>query len=184
LLGTTTDQVLFDFTQGHIEETKRPLDLALSGEGFFTVQGPEGPLYTRNGSFYVDENRQVVTVDNLPEMGAGGPIVLPADVTSETVEVAVDGSLYANGVQFGQLAVVQFEDNSVLQTAGVSLFSAGPEAVTLPSAAGVLQGRLESANTSSIDELIQIMSGSRQFEAAQKAMNTIAESVQRRIGLR
>jgi flagellar basal body rod protein FlgG len=184
MLGTATSPVKFDFTPGPIESTKRPLDFALSGDGFFTVKGPEGPLYTRNGSFHVDGNRQLVTIDNLPVMGAGGPIVLPANVNSETVEVSLDGRLYGNGVQFGELDVVRFEDTDVLQAAGASLFSASPDAIPLPSSAEVLQGRLELANTSSIHELIQIMSVSRQFDAAQKAMNTITESVQRRIGLR
>jgi len=148
------------------------------------VQGPGGPLYTRNGSFHVGSNRELLTIDNLPVMGAGGPIVLPAGVTPEAVEVSLDGRLYENGVPFAELSIVQFEDTGVLQAAGASLFTAEPGAIALPSAAEVLQGRLELANTSSINELIQIMAGSRQFEAAQKAMNTITESVQRRIGLR
>ncbi len=184
LLGTTTNRIEYDFSQGHFDQTKRPLDLALSGDGFFTVQGPDGPLYTRNGSFYVDANRQLVTIDNLPLMGSGGPIVLPPQVNSENIEISRDGRLYDAGQEFGQLELVQFQDNSVLTPAGSSLFSAAANAVPLPSAAEVLQGTLELANTSSIDELINIVTGTRQFEAAQKALNTIAESVQKRIGLR
>lgn len=184
LLGTTVNPVTFDFTQGHLEDTKRPLDLALSGEGFFTVQGENGPLYTRNGSLYVTNN-QLTTVDNLPVLGVGGPIVLPADLSSsEAIEISRDGRLSANGQEFGQLNIVQFPDNSVLTPMGASLFSAVGDAVPVPSSAEVLQRYLELSNTSSIDEMINLITGTRQYEAAQKALNTIAESVQRRIGLR
>ncbi len=184
LLGTTTLPVAYDFTQGHFDDTGRPLDLALGGEGFFTVQGPDGPLYSRNGSFYVDNNRQLVTIDQLPVMGLAGPIVLPADASSESVNVDTNGRLMVNGQEFGQLAVVQFADNIILSPEGSSLFSADANAVPVPSNAMVLQGKLELANTSAIDEMVNLIAGSRQFEAAQKALNTIAESIQRRIGLR
>jgi len=184
LLGTATNPVSYDFTQGPFEQTERPLDIALTGDGFLTVKGPDGPLYTRNGSLYVDTNRQLTTVDNLPVMGVGGPIVLPPNATTESVEIARDGRLYANGQEFGQLAIVGFEDNGVLQPAGSSLFAASADVIPQPSAAEVLQGHLELSNTSSIDEMINLIVSSRQQEAAQKALNTIAESVQRRIGLR
>ena len=131
--GTTTNAVQYDFSQGHFDQTKRPLDLALHGDGFFTVQGPDGPLYTRNGSFYVDANRQLVTIDNLPVMGPAGPIVLPQQVNSENIDVSRDGRLSSNGQEFGQLELVKFQDNSVLTPAGSSLFSAsanaGPTAI-------------------------------------------------------
>ncbi len=184
LLGTATNPTTHDFTQGHFEQTERPLDIALTGDGFLTINGPDGPLYTRNGSLYVDTNRQLTTVDNLPVMGAGGPITLPANVNTESIEIARDGRLYANGQEFGQLAIVRFDDNGVLQPAGASLFAVTGDALPLPSPAEVLQGHLELSNTSSIDEMINLIVSSRQQEAAQKALNTIAESVQRRIGLR
>ncbi len=184
LLGTATLPVSYDFTQGHFEDTGRPLDLALGGEGFFTVQGPDGPLYTRNGSFHVDANRQLTTIDLLPVMGVAGPITLPADANTENITISSDGRLSVNGQEFGQLELVEFADNSVLTPAGSSLFSGTGDAAPIPSDVQVLQKKLELANTSSIDEMIHLIQGSRHFEAAQKAFNTIAEAVQRRIGLR
>lgn len=184
LLGTATNPVAYDFTQGHFDETRRSLDLALSGNGFMTVQGPDGPLYTRNGSLHVNSERQLTTIDNLPVMGVAGPIVLPAGATTESVEISSDGGLYSNGEQFARLALVEFADNSVLTPAGASLFAATGGAVPQPSAVQVLQGHLELSNTSSIDEMLNLISSSRHQEAAQKALNTIAESIQRRIGLR
>ncbi len=184
LLGTATKPVSYDFSQGHFEETKRPLDVAISGEGFLTVQGPNGQLFTRNGSLYVQPDGALTTVDKLPVIGAAGPIVLPPGVTSEAVEISRDGRLYSNGVEFGQLSLVEFVDNSALTPMGASLFSVTGDAQPQPSDAEVLQGHLELANTSTIDEMINLIQGTREFEAAQKALQTIAESIQKRIGLR
>ena len=184
LLGVTTGETQYDFSQGHIQETQLKLDVALNGEGFFSVQGPDGPLYTRSGAFHFDPEGTLVNVDGLPIMGTGGPIRLPGDLPASEIEIAKDGSIYAGDQQIGQLALVQFADNNKLTAAGASLFKASPDAVTTGSSAEVLQGRLEMANTSSVDELINIIAISRHRDAAQKALNTIAESIQKRIGLR
>jgi flagellar basal body rod protein FlgG len=80
--------------------------------------------------------------------------------------------------------LVQFADNNVLSAQGASLFSAPADAVTTGSAAEVLQGRLEMANTSSVQELINIISISRNNDAAQKALMTLSDSIQKRIGLK
>lgn len=184
LLGTIPNDTQFDFTQGHIEETKLKLDVALNGEGFFTVQGPDGPLYTRSGAFHLDPEGTLVNVDGMPILGTGGPIQIPDGTTASQIEIAKDGNIYAGDQQVGQLALVQFADNNVLSAVGASLFSSSPEAVPTTSAAEVLQGQLEMANTSSVTELINLIAVSRQRDAAQKALTTIAEVIQKRIGLR
>jgi flagellar basal body rod protein FlgG len=184
LLGTATTKPLHDFHQGHLEDTGNPLNFALHGDGFFTIKGPDGPLYTRNGSFYVDTNRQLVTVDMLPVMGKGGPIVVPDTISTEEIEVSPDGILRANQQEFGEFAVVQFTDNNVLTAVGSSLFAAPGDVVPQPGIASVQQGQLELANTSAIDEMLILIESSRHLDAAQKALQTIAESVQKRIGLR
>ena len=123
LLGTATSPVRFDFSQGGLEDTKRPLDVAITGDGFFTVQGSEGPLYTRNGSFHVAPDGTLTTIDNLPVLSGGRPIVLPDGATSENIEIARDGRMYSNDQEFAQLDVVQFSDPGVLTAAGATLFA-------------------------------------------------------------
>jgi flagellar basal-body rod protein FlgF len=184
LLGTATTQPLYDFQQGHLEDTGNPLNFALQGDGFFTIKGPDGPLYTRNGSFYVDTNRQLVTIDMLPVMGPGGPIVVPDTISTEKIEVSADGRLLANNEEFGEFSIVKFADNNVLAAVGSSLFVAPGDVVPQAGTAMVQQGQLELANTSSIDEMLTLIECSRHLDAAQKALQTIAESVQKRIGLR
>lgn len=184
LLGTATTQPRYDFQQGHLEDTGNPLNFALQGDGFFTIKGPDGPLYTRNGSFYVDTNRQLVTIDMLPVMGPGGPIVVPDTISTEKIEVSADGRLLANNEQFGEFSIVKFADNNVLAAVGSSLFVAPSDVIPQAGTAMVQQGQLELANTSSIDEMLTLIECSRHLDAAQKALQTIAESVQKRIGLR
>lgn len=184
LLGTATTQPLHDFNQGHLEDTGNPLNFALQGDGFFTVKGPDGPLYTRNGSFYVDTNRQLVTIDMLPVMGPGGPIVIPDTISTEKIEASADGRLLANNEEFGEFAIVRFADNNVLSAVGSSLFTAPGDVVPQTGTATVQQRQLELANTSAVDEMLTLIECSRHMDAAQKALQTIAESVQKRIGLR
>lgn len=184
MLGTATIKPLYDFQQGHLDDTGNPLNFALHGDGFFTIKGPDGPLYTRNGSFYVDTNRQLVTIDMLPVMGPGGPVVVPDNVSAQNINVSTDGRLSADGQEFGEFAIVKFADNSVLTSAGATLFAAPGDVVPLPGTAAVQQGQLELASTSAIDEMLELIECSRHMDAAQKALQTIAESVQKRIGLR
>ncbi|HQX53345.1 MAG TPA: flagellar hook basal-body protein [Planctomycetaceae bacterium] len=184
LLGATADPARYDFSQGNIQDTKRQLDVALNGDGFFTVQGSSGPLYTRSGAFHLDPQGTLVTQDGLSVLGQGGSIQVPGGVTESQVEIAADGSVFAGDQQIGQLALTRFADNSVLTAVGASLFAAGSNAVPTATSAEVLQGRLEMANTSSVTELINLISISRHRDAAQKALNAIADTIQKRIGLR
>ncbi len=183
LLGTATRPVVYDFSQGPISATGRRLDLSLSGEGFFSVQGPNETLYTRNGSFHINPDQQLVNSDNMPVLGQYGPIRIPDGATAETIQVSSTGLLSFNGVEFGQIALTAFTDQQALTLQGPSLFSAPFGAQTKPSIAVIEQGSLELSNTTSIDEMINLVDASRHFEAAQKAMTTISESVQKRIGL-
>jgi flagellar basal body rod protein FlgG len=126
----------------------------------------------------------LVTIDMLPVMGPGGPIVVPDTVSTEKIEVSADGRLLANNEEFGEFALVKFADNNVLTAVGSSLFAAPGDVVPQTGTALVRQGQLELANTSSIDEMLTLIECSRHLDAAQKALQTIAESVQKRIGLR
>ncbi|MCA9036086.1 MAG: flagellar hook basal-body protein [Planctomycetaceae bacterium] len=183
-LGTVARPVEYSFEFGHLSQTDRPMDVAIEGDGFFTVDGPFGPLYTRNGSFHVTPDRELVTIDRLPVMGVAGPIVLPADANTERVRITSDGRLMADGVEFGQFNLVRFDNVDQLTSRGASLFEAPPTAGQQPSTATLLQGSLELSNASTVEEMVNMIATTRQYEAAQRAMNSIAEAIQKRIGLR
>lgn len=183
LLGTHTGDTTIDFTQGHFEETGVKLHAALNGDGFFTIQGTNGPLYTRSGAFHADPQGTIVNIDGLPVMGANGPLTLPGGSSSEQIEITKDGDLYVGEQRVGQLALVSFVDKNVLQPEGSSLFSAPIDAITTGTGAEVIQGSLEMANTSSVDQLVNMIEISRHREAAQRALTTIADSIKKRIGM-
>lgn len=183
LLGAHTGETRFDFSQGHLEETGVKLHAALNGDGFFTVQGPNGPLYTRSGAFHADPQGTIVNIDGLPVMGTNGPMTLPGGVSSAQVEITKDGNIYVAEQRIGQLQLVNFADKNVLQPEGTSLFSAPASAVTTGTGAEVIQGSLEMSNTSSVDQLVNMIEISRHREASQRALMTIADSIKKRIGM-
>ncbi len=183
LLGAHTGDTKFDFTQGHLEETGVKLHAALNGDGFFTVQGPNGPLYTRSGAFHADPQGTIVNIDGLPVMGTNGPLTLPNGASSSQVEITKDGNVYVGEQRVGQLQLVDFADKNVLQPEGTSLFSAPADAVTTGTGAEVIQASLEMANTSSVDQLVNLIEISRHRDAAQRALTTIADSIKKRIGM-
>ncbi len=183
-LGTSAGKLQYDFTQGNIKQTSRPLDLAIHGDAFFSVDGPNGPLYTRNGAFYVNAERQLVTVDGLRVNGGGGPIQLPNTANTESLHVSTDGRIWAGANEIGRLDLVRFNAPKLLEAAGASLFAAPPEAGVTEATAEVRQGFLEQSNVSSMSEMVSIIAASRHYDAAVKALTEIAESAQRRIGIR
>jgi flagellar basal-body rod protein FlgF len=158
-----------DFAQGLLEPTNNPLDLGLSGKGFFVVQGPSGPLYTRNGNFHVATDGTLVTADGYSLMGQTGQ-PLTADLTQPVV-VTPDGSIRQNGQLLGQLQLVNFLDPSVLVKQGNNYFrstsSQGPVEAT---DAQVYQGKLEASNVSAAQGAMRLVSVTRQFEMMQKTI--------------
>jgi len=109
--GTIDLNSVFDFTQGNIVETGRPLDFALHGKGFFAIETPEGPLYTRNGTFQTNQNGQIV--DSLGRIVAGqaGPITIPNNVGISQLSVSNDGNISAGEIAIGKFRLVDFNDN-------------------------------------------------------------------------
>lgn len=180
-LGTSAAPDVVDFTPGPMIQTGRRLDVALHGDGFFVVEGPNGPLYTRNGTFELDSEGQLVTVDGLPVLGAKGPIKLPPDLVVENVVITSDGRLMSGIQEFGQLDVVMFEEPEVLQAAGISLFQAPDDVEPKKSDARVVQGYREGSNVSPVLEMVRMIDGMRQYEAAANALKSITEAVQQNL---
>ena len=166
-----------DFSPGIHEYTGGEFDVAVNGPGFFSVQGPTGPLYTRNGVFQLNGQGQIVTPDGLTVQGAtGGPIAIPLDVTPN-IEILADGSVVANGNSVGQLSVTAFKNPAELQRAGSTYFQALPNTETSAVTGDVRQGYRELGNTSVVHEMVQMLAGSRLFEATQRALRQIGDTI-------
>lgn len=164
-----------DFAPGTMQHTGNKLDMALEGPGFFTVQGPTGPMYTRNGVFQMNEQGRLITMEGLPAMGQVGPIDIPLGTFS--IEVLNNGAVIADGIEVDQLKVVAFQNPHELQRIGSSYFSAPPDAAKLAVPPNVFQGCREISNSTVVQEMVQMIAGVRQFEAAQRALRSIGDAI-------
>lgn len=175
-----TDRSAIDFSQGSLVQTGRTLDLALQGEkAFFVVETPDGPRYTRNGVFQVNAQGQLVSSAGHNVAGEGGPIVIPADAGSMGVSVSTDGQVIAGGQSVGKLKIVEFDDPTTLQQVGANAFLA-PRAVQPGAAAGasVHQGFQEASNVSTVEELVDLITVTRLYEANLKMIQAQDERMQ------
>ena len=177
--GTIDLNSTFDFSQGGIVETGRPLDFALHGKGFFVIETPEGPLYTRNGIFSTNQNSQIV--DSLGRIVAGqaGPITIPANVGISQLNVSDDGTIGAGEIAIGKFRLVDFNDNeSKLLPTGDSCYLM-PDVNIQPTDAQniiVKQGYQEASNVQIIEELVDMILVSRLYEANMDTLTAASEA--------
>jgi flagellar basal-body rod protein FlgF len=169
-----------DLSQGVLHATGNPLDLALSGKGFFAVSGPGGPLYTRNGSFHVAADGRLVSAEGYPVRSAAGAAITLQ--TTSPVEILTDGTVRQDGAVVGQLQIADFPGNGGLAKQGANYFRAADPALQ-PSAAAatVQQGKLETSNTGSAEAAVRLVSVMRQFEMLQKAVSLGTEMNRRAV---
>jgi len=177
--GNVDPDLAFDFSQGDMVETGRPLDCALFGKGLFVIETPDGPLYTRNGMFGTNENGQIV--DSLGRVVAGeaGPIVIPNNIRPSQVQVSSDGTVSAGGTTIGKFSIVDFGDNeSKLLPTGDSCYQM-PDATIQPVPAErvvVKQKFQESSNVKIIEELVDMIFVTRLYEANVKSITSQQEA--------
>jgi flagellar basal-body rod protein FlgF len=153
-----------DMGQGPVAMTGNPLDLALEGEGFFIVEGPSGPLYTRDGAFSLSGEGRLVTADGRAVLSSGGaPIVL--DPQGEAPSVGRDGVVRVAGVEAGRIGVASFAAPGALSKVGDNLWDAHAQTPTEFEGV-VLQGALEGSNVRAVIELTRLIEISRAYQSA------------------
>jgi flagellar basal-body rod protein FlgF len=161
-----------DFTQGPIAQTSRPLDLAISGNGFFVVETPQGNIYTRNGTFSVNAQSQLVDSAGRLVAGDNGPIVVPKNTAFSQINVTADGAVTAEGKTVGKLKIVDFPDKTALVPLGASSFTAPATAEAVPATSfQIKQGYQESSNVNVVSELVNLITVSRAYEANSKSIS-------------
>lgn len=153
-----------DFTQGPLNRTSRPLDLAVEGEGaFFRLQDGAGEAYTRDGAFTLDAEGRLVSKTGLAVLGDGGEIVL--DPMRGEPAVAADGTISQDGQPVGRITLARFESLSALEKGGDGLYRSTSNAPALDAAdAQVRQGMLEGSNVNPILEITSLIEISRAYE--------------------
>jgi len=164
-LGSQIGQEYIDFVQGAMQKTDNPLDFALQGGGFFTVQTPDGNRYTRDGRFLRDSENTLVTVDGFQVLDdAGQPIELPDGEAA----VSAEGVISVNGEEVATFGIGVFADPMTeLQHTEGNLFT-GPDASTGEEVPRVAQGYLEMSNANPSQLMTQLVEVARSYEAAQK----------------
>ena len=167
-------QKVTDFSQGTLTKTENPLDVALSGEGFFVVQTPQGPRYTRKGDFTIDRDGTLITQEGHPVMGEGGRIVL----SSGEVEIDLEGNVFVDGNQEGRLRVVAFQGQEDLIKEGEARFAWNGKAsdVRQLERPDVRQGYLEMANVNPVREMVHMIEAIRTYEAQQKVIHSFDDA--------
>ena len=175
------------FTQGVLQQTGNPLDVAIEGDGFFQVTLPDGTqAFTRDGSFKRDANGSIVTADGF---FLNPQITVPANATQ--VAIGQDGIVTAlipgqnAPQQLGQITVVRFTNPAGLSPQGRNLFiqtgASGAPAISVPglNGTGTLQGGYtEQSNVAVVEEIVNLITAQRAYEANSKAITTADEMLQ------
>ncbi len=168
-----------DYEQGPLTTTEAPLDLALSGPGFFQVEGPSGRLYTRNGSLTRSPEGRLQTPDGFPVLDAQEqPINIPPD---GEVSIAADGVVSVNGLNITQIGVVEFAGRPPLMKVGSNYFQAREGADPQPAVAtSVQQGKLEASNVEAPLSAVRLIMATRNFEMLRQAASLIGQEMNAR----
>jgi flagellar basal body rod protein FlgG len=170
-----------NFASGETLPTRRELDAAIQGEGFFEIQRPDGSrIYTRSGEFRMRSDRVLVTSTGDEVLSeAGSPIALVSN--GGAVSINEDGRIFQGPTSLGRISVKKFADNSQLIAIAGGFFvprpgAPAPETVENPE---LLQGYLEASNVTPLREMVDLVLISRAYEANQKIINTVDQQMQK-----
>ena len=164
-----------DFAQGSLEETSRPLDLAITGDGFFTLETPQGERFTRDGRFSMDAAGTLTAADGAPVLGEdGAPVTIDPD--AGPVTILANGEITQNGMVAGRIAVTRFEDNGLLSKIGENRYIAPEDAEReLAQEPLIRQGFIESSNVRPILEITSMMEVSRAYSSITRMLQQADE---------
>ncbi|MBC7959643.1 MAG: flagellar basal-body rod protein FlgF [Vallitaleaceae bacterium] len=181
-LGVKTGEIYTDFSLGPVQETDNPLNMALDTAGMFAVGSydKEGNLiekYTRDGSFGLNAQGQIVTNEGLFLLGENGPIT----VSNNHIRISDKGIIFDGSTRVDQIKVVNFEDLSTLKKITGDLYESSQQSQTKPYEGLIAQGFIEGSNVSSIDEMINMINVMRTYETNQKVITTYDETMSKAV---
>ena len=173
--GTLTDVPVMsaasfttDYSTGPMKQTGNTFDLALDGDGFFTVNTPDGKAYSRQGNFHLDAGGRLVNAGGNDVLSNGAPIT----INGSKVVIDGKGGVFVDGNQVASLDIVDFPKPYQLQKAGdVQFLPAGQEGDAQPARnTGIKQGFLEDSNVNPLVEMAQLIETNRYYESCVKAV--------------
>ncbi|MDF2365992.1 flagellar basal-body rod protein FlgF [Sneathiella sp.] len=160
-----------DLREGEFTHTGRPLDLAISGEGYFSIETDEGIRYTRNGSFRLDPDGNVVTINNEALLDENNRKIT-IDLQFQEVSIAPDGTVTTAPGQTAKIGLVKFENPQILKQVGNGLYDAEdfrPEAAV---DVNIMQRTLEKSNVQPILEMTAMIDIMRAYQSAQQLLDS------------
>jgi flagellar basal-body rod protein FlgG len=173
--GVKIGETYTDYSQGSFQATGNVFDLGLSGDGFFNVSftnkaGETSTMYTRDGSFTINKDGYLVTKDGDFLLGENGQIQVDP---LKTTEISQAGVVTQDGVVVDTIQLTDFEDYNYLEHYGENYFSPVEGAEFAEASAKIFSGYLETSNVSVVEEMVEMISVTRQYEANQKIMQTM-----------
>jgi flagellar basal body rod protein FlgG len=174
-----------DFSMGELKQTGNPLNLALTGDGFFVIDTSRGLRYTRDGSFQVNRARELITVDGFHVVPEGWTPEKPKRIKlpEGAVEISENGQVSADGVIVAKLKLVSFQDPSKLERIGGSLFDAPQSAKETkpPATTRVAQGFTEQANLNPIESITTVLEVMRSYEMLTRTIRSLTRDIDQKV---
>lgn len=173
--GSATDTLGFSQTQGSLEQTSDPLDVAINGPGYFQVRQADGATgLTRNGSFELNAQGQITTSNGMEMVPA---ITLPKGTQASQVSISSDGTVSVNNTKVGQIKVVQVSAPDQLLPQGNSVYATTAASGPAQAAKGatVQQGYLEQSNVDLNTEISDMMTAEQAYDMGSKAVQMQAQ---------
>jgi flagellar basal-body rod protein FlgF len=158
-----------DLSQGSINLTGAPYDLAINGKGFFVVQTPQGERYTRDGHFTLDSQGRLVTSGNALVATESGTLTIAP--TDGSISISRDGTVSGKTATLGKIRIVDFESPEKLRQEGANLYSS--DQMAKPATGQIQQGAIENSNVEPVIEIAHMIEVMRAYEAASGLMKSL-----------
>jgi flagellar basal-body rod protein FlgF len=161
-----------DHSQGLLQKTGNPLDIAIEGDGYFVIQTKDGDAYSRKGNFTINKNGEIVTPAGDYLQGASGKIA----VKGKDVVVGASGEVKVDGSSVGKLKIVTFSKPEALVKLGGGLFSnLGDAGMSIKKDPMIREGHLELSNVEAIKEMVAMINLQRSVEMYQKGIQSVSD---------
>ncbi len=172
--GSALNEVATSFMQGNIRETNRSLDMAIEGEGYFCVRVDGQERYTRDGSFVIDSEGYLSSVEGYRVVGDMGGIY----IGDQEFEINKNGEIYSGDYFLDRLKLVTFSKPEELQKVGDNLYMAREDNTYDYGVQGqVIQGFLEASNINAVKEMVNMITAFRTYEANQRVISAYDEVI-------
>ena len=183
-LGVKIGENYVDYSEGPLKETGNALDLALSSNGFFTIEytnkaGETSTKYTRDGNFTMTSQGYLVTQDGDFVLGERGRRIRLN--TAQDIGIDRMGNIYQDGAQVASLQITDFEDYDYLERYGENYFQPVDGARIVPTDTQVHSGYLELSNISVVTEMVNMIAIQRQYDANQRVITTYDDTLDKAV---